>query len=645
MSPALRPFRPADVRRQVLLQHAAVSPDGEWVAYSRRTVEYDTYRARLWRVPLRGGRPEQLTFADANDVFPRFSPRGDELVFLSDRSERVHPWILPLGGGEPRQAPELQGNAVSASWSPDGRSILVIAPSGEQRFVVGDPEAPLARRIRDLTWRLDGFGLRDQFHSAWVVPLGTGKPRRVTSSAYEVADAAWLGERIAFLADARKDSGVIEYPQLHTIAVRGRSARSGPALAGLAWTLTVSPGGRLALVGYDAPDPIGWENTALFVVEGRDLRRLGDSLDRPIGNHTFADTGELTDALSPRAHWLDEETLVALVASHGGSRPYRFPVDSEPTPLLDDEEVVCSGLAVGGGRVVVNAAGPGDSPDLFEVANGRLRRLTTPGSRWLRPHRIEPERVSVRARNHPPVDAWFVPARGRRRRAPLVLKIHGGPHSAYGPVPFTETLALAHAGFHVLYANPEGSVGYGEAFARPLSGHWGELDAPEQLAVVDWAIRQGLAPRERIGVLGLSYGGFMVNWLLGHHSNRFAAGVSENPVVELVSHFGTCDFATWIGPTAVGVRFPHEDPDRYRELSPAFQIHRNKAPLLLLQCEGDLRCPPDQSEIVFGILRGLGREVEMVRYPEESHILVATGRPDRRVDRLERIVDWFERYL
>ena len=134
VSPALRPFRPADVRRQVLLQHAAVSPDGEWVAYSRRTVEDDKYRARLWRVPLRGGRPEQLTFADANDVFPRFSPRGDELVFLSDRSERVQPWILPLGGGEPRRAPELHGNAVSASWSPDGRSLLVIAPSGEQRL-------------------------------------------------------------------------------------------------------------------------------------------------------------------------------------------------------------------------------------------------------------------------------------------------------------------------------------------------------------------------------------------------------------------------------------------------------------------------------------------------------------------------------
>ena len=160
----------------------------------------------------------------------------------------------------------------------------------------------------------------------------------------------------------------------------------------------MSPGGRIALVGYDRADPIGWENPGLFVVEGRNLRRLDGSLDRPIGNKTFADTGELTDAFAPRAHWLDEETLVALVASRGGSRPFSFPLDGEPVPLLDDEEVVCSGLGVGGGRVVVNAAALGDAPDLFEVASGRLRRLTTHGSRWLRPHRIEPERISVRAR-------------------------------------------------------------------------------------------------------------------------------------------------------------------------------------------------------------------------------------------------------
>jgi dipeptidyl aminopeptidase/acylaminoacyl peptidase len=463
-------------------------------------------------------------------------------------------------------------------------------------------------------------------------------------------DAAWQpdGRRIIFLADFRDEARVIEFPQTYSISSRGGGRPTRVAsLQGFVSSLAVSPGGRLALVGVDRADPVGWENANLFVVERRSARRLGAALDRPVGNRTFTDLLDLSDLLVPRALWLDDESLVALVSDRGGCRPYRFWPDgeAEPEPLIDDPEIVCAGLAAGGGRLAVVAAEPGSAGEVYEVAHGRLRPLTRDGSRWLRPHRIEPERFSVRARGGPPIDGWLVPARGRRRRAPLVLKIHGGPHGAYGPPPFTETLALAHAGFHVVYTNPRGSAGYGEEFANALTGRWGELDSPEQLAAVDWAVRQGVAARDRIGVLGLSYGGFMVNWLLGHHPGRFAAGVSENPVTELVSHFGTCDFATWVGPTAVGARFPHEDPEGFRERSPATLIHRSRAPLLLLQCEGDLRCPPDQSEIVFGILCGLGHEVELVRYPEESHILVATGRPDRRVDRLERIVGWFDQHL
>jgi dipeptidyl aminopeptidase/acylaminoacyl peptidase len=642
----LRPFRPADVRRQVLLQHVAVSPDGEWAAYSRQTIEGNEYRSRLWRVPLGRGRPEQLTFADANDVKPAFSPDGQGLLFLSDRSGRFQPWILPLAGGEPRQAAELDGAVAAARWSPDARRLLLLAPSGEPRFIVGDREEPLVRRIRDLTWRLDGSGIRDEFTSAWTVTVGGSRPRRLSKPEYEVTQAEWLdGGRVAFLADFGEDAGVVEFPQAHTVSASGGRSRSLPRLAGYVWSLAVSRGGEIAFVGVDRADPVGWENADLFVLDGGRGRRLGADLDRPIGNATFADTFDLSEVLLPHAEWLDEENLVALVSDRGGCRPFRFPLDGDAAPLLDDTDVVCAGFSTGGGRVVVVAAEPGTAGEVYEVADRRLRSLTGHGSRWLAPHRIDAERFTVRARGGPPVDGWFVPARSRRRRAPLVLKIHGGPHGAYGSPPFTETLALAHAGFHVVYTNPQGSAGYGNEFSRALTGRWGELDSPEQLAAVNWAIRQGLADRDRIGVLGLSYGGYMVNWLLGHYPGRFAAAVSENPVTDILSHFGTCDIATWIGRTAVGARFPHEDPDGFRERSPVTLIHRNRAPLLLLQGEGDLRCPPDQSEIVFGILRALGREVELVRYPEESHLQVARGRPDRRQDRLERIVGWFEEHL
>src|SRR4029078_12021749 len=137
----------------------------------------------------------------------------------------------------------------------------------------------------------------------------------------------------------------------------------------------------------------------------------------------------------------------------------------------------------------------------------------------------------------------------------------------------------------------------------------------------------------------------MTNWLLGPHPGRFAAAVSENPVLDLFSFYGESDYGFTIAKHVAGVEQPWDDFLRMIEKSPGALLHRNEAPLLLLQAEGDLRCPAGQTDIAFTMLRRLGGRVEMVRSPEEPHTLREIARPDRRVDRLERIVDWFERYL
>jgi dipeptidyl aminopeptidase/acylaminoacyl peptidase len=206
-------------------------------------------------------------------------------------------------------------------------------------------------------------------------------------------------------------------------------------------------------------------------------------------------------------------------------------------------------------------------------------------------------------------------------------------------------VALADAGFTVLYGNPRGSAGYGEAFAKAIEGNWGVADESDLMRLTDWGLRQKLGTRDHVGLLGLSYGGYMTNWLLGHQPGRFAAAVSENPVLDLFSFYGESDYGFTIAQHVGGVDSPWDDFPRMLEKSPGALLHRNKAPLLLLQAEGDLRCPAGQTELAFTMLRRLGRTVEMVRYPDEFHVMMETGRPDRRVDRLERIVDWFERYL
>jgi dipeptidyl aminopeptidase/acylaminoacyl peptidase len=310
-----------------------------------------------------------------------------------------------------------------------------------------------------------------------------------------------------------------------------------------------------------------------------------------------------------------------------------------------DGEYVCSSIAVGGGRIAVVATDRGQPAEVYAVENGGLRPLTTVGSAWLAPFRQDPERLRIAHADGTAFDAWYIPARGNPRPGRVAVQVHGGPHGSHGPTPWLEMLALADAGIHVLYANPRGSTGYGEAFTGAVHGAFGDLDGDDILRMVDWAIEEGVADPKRVGIFGLSYGGFMTNWLLGHAPGRFAAGVSENPLANAVSWYGANDLVDWTDDRFMGVGRLPEDVDRFLARSPFMQIHRNEAPLLLLQSEQDLRCPPQDTEMLFAILRSRGRTVEMVRYPGESHYLAGVGRPDRRVDRIRRTVEWFERHL
>ncbi len=631
-----RPFRPADLLREVLISELAVAPDGSAVVYARRTIEAGEYRKRLWVVPWRGGRAERLTGGD-RDEQPRFSPDGRTLLFLSSRSGSTQPWLLPLGGGDPSQLCELAGGAGAAEWSPEGRRVLLLGPSGVDRFLVGDRESPVGRRIDALWWRLDGAGTRDQTTSVWVVSARGGRPRRITEPAAHVFGAWWAPGGIAFLAD-REGDGL--HPQAWTVGVDGGRPRLLARLAGEVGWIAFGPDGTLALLGVDSPPPITWQNPGLFVRAGRGLRRLGAELDRPAELRTF---GDLLEFGPSPLHWLDDRHLAALVTDRGEVHPYRFGLDGTVERLAGGP-VVCTALAVGGGRIAAIAVERGRPGEVCAVENGRLRPLTRDGSRWLAPYRRDPEPVTVPHPDGHELDAWLLLGRGARRRR-LVVQVHGGPHLAHGPAPWLEMLALASAGFSVLYGNPRGSVGYGEEFARAIHGNWGDRDASDILRLAAWAVDQGLADPGRIGLLGLSYGGYMTTWLLGRHPGRFRAAVSENPVTDLLGELGTADLGWAIAPSVVGLESPWDDWERMLDRSPLHEIHRNEAPLLLLQAENDLRCPPGQSDAVFAILKLLGRRVELVRYPDESHRLLSAGRPDRRVDRLERIVDWFARYL
>ena len=245
------------------------------------------------------------------------------------------------------------------------------------------------------------------------------------------------------------------------------------------------------------------------------------------------------------------------------------------------------------------------------------------------------------------IDVWVMRPAGfdPGRRYPALLTIHGGPHASYGNGFFDEFQVYAGAGYVVIYANPRGSQGYGEAFAQAVIGDWGGGDYADVMAVLDEALKRfPFIDADRLGVLGGSYGGFLTSWTVGH-TDRFKAACSERAVNCQYTMFGTSDIGSTFNVVELGGAMPWEDMARYIERSPLTYAKNIVTPLLILHSEEDLRCPIEQAEQLFVALKKLRREVRFVRFPGENHEMSRSGRPRHRLERFRHILEWFAPYL
>ena len=586
---APRRFAPKDVLRETFLTQLAVAPDGSSVVYGRRTIEGGEYRTRLWRVPMDGGRAEQITTGDM-DMRPRFSPDGKTLVFISVRSGKAQPWLLPLGGGEPQPLAELDGQTGAAEWSPDGSRLALLAESGEDRFRVGDPEKPTARRIADLNWRLDGVGIRDQFTALWVVPARGGKPNRLTAAGHEAIQPFWSpdGGRIGYLADPRPEAGLLEQPQVWSIPAEGGRATKHAELKGEIGGAAFSPKGKLAYSASTIRPSAGATNMGLWVKEGSRTRRLGEELDRTF---LFIVIGDLVDfgALAPvPVLWLDDDNVVVLVTDRGGCVPYRFGLDGSVERLVERDDAVCTWLASKAGasrRLRASTAA--------RATSTRSRTATSAGFRATAARGSGPS-AAIRS-------ATRCSTRTDTRSTPgsFARGVDAARASSCNPRrPELRPRARAMArdgrargrGLHGGLREPTRVGGVRGGLREGDRGQLGRGGRLRHMRLVDWALRQKLGPADHVGLLGLSYGGYMTNWLLGHHPGRFAAASARTPFSTSSRSTaspttGSRSPSTWRHRRALG-RLPADD----REI-PGALLHRNKAPLLLLQAEGDLRCP------------------------------------------------------
>jgi dipeptidyl aminopeptidase/acylaminoacyl peptidase len=727
---AARPYTPADVRRQVVLEAHDVRSDGRLAIVVRRHVRGDDYGSALWAVPLDGGRPWALTDGPVRDTLPCFRPDGRAVAFkrstvghhpADHAHEQGRLMLLPLDAegrsvGEPIAITGADQGVSELAWAPDGRRIAFTAEADPPRFLIPEPHrvaasaraaasagpaagsagsvgsaggrSPLGRRIRRIDWRYDNVGHVDRWDQLFVVAArGGARPRRLTSIEGGASAIAWApdGESILFVSNPRPDADLRPRTSIWRVVVDGGPAAGGGGratagpeevlgLGGHVYAPAPSPDGRwLAAVGFVDDDALDDVSPELVVVplDGRagpvpraEIRRLAPDLDRPIGVWHDSDLNGWMTSGQSRPVWADASTIVALVSDRGRTVPWRFPVDpatgaptTPPEPLVGgpSADAACWTVRSAGGRVSALGILGGRAQELLVVdpgrggtvaADGRFRTVTTLGSAWQR-GRIVPEiRRLVAPGDGGPIETWVVSPPGAGDRAlPTVVDVHGGPLGAWAPTPSLEVFLLVSRGYRVVLPNIRGSATYGRDWITPQLGDWGGVDAADVHAALDAVVVAGLADPARLGVLGLSYGGFMVHWLVGT-TDRFRAAVSENGVANQVSAWANSDTGPeYCRTSLLGDPFTPEGVEKLWRQSPLRNVAAIRTPLLMLQAEADRRCPAGDNEQLFIALRLLGREVEYVLYPDEYHVYATTGRPDRRIDRMTRMLDWFDRHL
>jgi dipeptidyl aminopeptidase/acylaminoacyl peptidase len=678
-----RTMTPTIIRRQVVLEELDVAPNGQFAIVARRFVDgADRYASHLWLVPLTGGLggTRALTSGQVHDGRPRISPDGRRVAFrrlrlsgsngTADETTTLEVLALPAVGNDPGPPATIAApkhGLTELAWSPRGDRLAYTAEAGPDRSLIAEPNhgrstpdpdrAPLGRRIVRADWRWDEAGHRDRWEQLFVVAARPGaRPRRLTQGDWGVQDVAWDpdGGSLVFVADRTPGAELHPSPTVWRVGLNAAPPLEILALGGPAGHPAISPDGRwLAAVGVIEPGALDDISPGIVIAPADGSGppfTLAPRLDRPVGWQLDSDLLGWQATSRGGPFWVGNDRLIALVSDRGRCQPWHFPIDpasGSPQPL-SREEAACEHLAVSidGRQVVVVGTLGTRAPEVMTIAAGHLRTRTRMGSAWQR-GKAQPQ-MERRQATGPggPIDVWIAsPPESGTRRLPTVIDIHGGPLGGWVAAPSLEVSFLVARGFRVLLPNIRGSTSYGRDWIRPQLGDWGGVDAEDIHAVLDFAVSSGLTDSARVGLIGLSYGGFLVNWLIGT-SDRFAAAISENGVTNQVSAWANSDGGPDYSRTSLlGDPLSEAGMLKLWRQSPLAHVADIHTPLLILQAEADERCPKADNEQLFVALRALGRTVEYVLYPEEYHVYQAAGRVDRRIDRMTRMLEWFERYL
>jgi dipeptidyl aminopeptidase/acylaminoacyl peptidase len=665
-----------------------LSPDGSRVAFTRVTVDEKRtgYETSVWTVAASGGEsPIRLT-NEKHDSQPRWSPDGKQIAFLrgGDKDETGKPKppqvaILSLTGGEARMITDLPKGAASPVWSPDGKQIAFLSTTtqedlqkAERKKSTGSIRASGADSehesdvhvVSRAVYRSNDEGYLDfkRHQHIWVLTVPatfdeSPKPVQLTSGDYDEGEIRWTndGSRIYFVT-SRIDEPYYETPSndIYSISSAGGTPEKFATISMGIRDLTLSPDEKRIAFHAAVSQPVrSYSQDDLWVMElatNSKPRNLTVDYDYDVGDSVFGDNAAPRGGNGRTLHWSpDGKWLYDVVGKQGRTPIIRVDAQSGAVTEITrgDQAVLDFSITPDARTIVALISNPVMIGDLFNVAtDGSQTRITDFNHKlWSQLNITQPEEINYKTFDSRNIQGWIQkpPDFDPHKKYPMILDIHGGPHAAYGWVFDHEFQWMAAKGYVVLYVNPRGSTSYGQEFGNIIQYHYPGDDYRDLMAGVDELLRRGYIDEKKLGVTGGSGGGVLTNWTVTH-TDRFAAAVSQRDISNWASWWYTADF-TLFQPNWFKAP-PFEDPKDYSDRSAITFVKNIHTPILFVLGEADSRTPPDSGgEQLFRALKYLKRPTAMVVFPRETHELSRSGEPWHRVERLDHIVGWFDKWL
>ena len=647
-------FEPIDVFDLEYVSNTQISSNGDKVLYQRNfnDIMTDESFSNIWLINYDGTNNRPITTGNFKDNSPKWSNQGDKFIFKSNREGKSQIFLYDLNNNSIQKLTNYQYSIESIQWSPDDNYILFSSfIDSERDTLIEMPDKPKGAKwndppveISDLNYRYDSSGFRKpgevQF---FTIPINGGTPRQISNIKPEkrAGQGVWLGnDKIIFSANLNEDSDYntnnseIYVLNLDSGEHKALTSRNGPD-----YSPKVShDNSMIAYLGYD-DEYLGYQQNSIYIMnsDGSDKYKIQLDIDRNISN----------------IYWSgDNKKIFFQFDDKGVTRIASTTLDGKFKKEVDEVGGLSFSRPYSGGFFSLSknnrysftygtAYNPADLAVGYRGSKKRLTNLNKDLFDYKNLGNVE-EIWYESSYDGKMIHGWIVkpPNFDSSKKYPLILEIHGGPHTNYGFHFSSEVQLFASKGYVVLYTNPRGSTSYGKEFGNLIHHNYPSQDYDDLISGVDFVIEKGYIDESNLFVTGGSGGGVLTSWIVGK-TDRFAAAVVAKPVINWYSFVLYADnigyfYKYWFKD------FPWDDPESYLKRSPISYVGNVKTPTMVLTGEKDYRTPMAESEQFYAGLKLNKVETMLVRIPNANHGIAA--KPSNLIAKVNAILAWFEKY-